>query len=393
LPIYDKYLALSLKYCGLRIAVNTRLLLPDKLEGIGWVAYETLKRITRDHPEHEFYFIFDRKWDKRFIFSDNVIPVKVGPQARHPFLYYIWFECSIPRVLKKIKADIFLSPDAYLSLRSKVPSVPVFHDLNFEHYPKDLPLLERKYYRYFFPRYARKAESIVTVSEFSKKDLINLYDIPAEKVHVVYNGANEDFMPVSDEVKEEVRQKLSDSCPYFIFVGALHPRKNLARLFQAFDYFKEQHRTDIKLLVVGNKKYWTKEIQQAFEGMKHNDEIIFSGRMSAEDLRKAVASALAMTYVSYFEGFGLPIIESYRCDTPVITSNVTSMPEVAGDAAVLVDPFSVKSIAEGLEKVAFDPELRKSLIGKGRERRKLFTWDNTAKQLWAVLENILHRAK
>ncbi|RLD34461.1 MAG: glycosyltransferase family 1 protein [Bacteroidetes bacterium] len=377
----------------MKIAVNTRLLLPGKLEGIGWVAYETLKRITTAHPEHEFYFIFDRKWDERFIFSDNVIPMVAGPQARHPLLYYIWFEWSIPRILKKIRADLFLSPDAYLSLKTDVPSIPVFHDLNFEHYPKDVPVLERKYYRYFFPRYARKASRIVTVSEFSKKDIVNLYDIPPEKVNVVYNGANEDFMPVNDVVKEETRKTLSGGCPYFIFVGALHPRKNLARLFQAFDYFKEAQKTDIKLLVVGNKKYWTGEIRNAYEGMKNKEEVIFSGRMAAEDLHKAVASALAMTYVSYFEGFGIPIIEAYRCDTPVVTSNVTSMPEVAGDAAVLVDPFSVKSIADGLEKVALDPELRATMIEKGRARSKLFTWQNSADNLWSVIDSVLTQSK
>lgn len=377
----------------MKIAVNTRLLLPDKLEGIGWVAFETLKRITRAHPEHEFFFIFDRKWDERFIFSDNITPIVAGPQARHPFLYYIWFEWTIPRVLKKIKADLFLSPDAYLSLKTKVPSIPVFHDLNFEHYPNDLPVLERKYYRYFFPKYARKAEQVVTVSEFSKKDIMNLYDIPSEKISVVYNGANEGFVPVTDAAKEETRKLLTGGKPYFIFVGALHPRKNLARLFQAFDYFKEQHKTDIKMLVVGNKKFWTKEIQESYEGMRHAEEVIFSGRMTAERLHLAVASALAMTYVSYFEGFGIPIIEAYRCDTPVVTSNVTSMPEVAGDAAVLVDPFSVKSIAEGLETVALDPEKRAELIIKGRERQKIFTWDQSAKNLWKVIEEVLNNKK
>lgn len=377
----------------MKIAVNTRLLLPDRLEGIGWVAYETLKRITMAHPEHEFFFIFDRKWDERFIFSDNITPIVAKPQARHPFLYYLWFEWSIPRVLKKINADLFLSPDAYLSLKTKVESIPIFHDLNFERYPKDLPLLERKYYRYFFPRYARKARQIVTVSHFSKKDIMNRYNIPEEKINVVYNGANEKFCPIEDAAKEETRNALSGGCPYFIFVGALHPRKNLSRLFQAFDYFKEQHRSNIKLLVVGNKKYWTKDIRLAYERMRHSDGVIFSGRMSSENLHKAVASALAMTYVSYFEGFGIPIIESYYCDIPVITSNITAMPEVAGDAAILVDPFSVKSIARGLEQAAFDMELRTSMIEKGRERRKLFTWQNSADQLWEVIEKVLNDKK
>lgn len=374
----------------MKIAVNTRLLLPDRLDGIGWVAFETLKRITQAHPEHEFFFIFDRKWDRRFIFSDNITPVALSPQARHPVLYYLWFEHAIPRMLKKISADLFLSPDAYLSLRTKVDSIAVFHDLNFEHYPKDIPFFNRKYYRHYFPKFAHKAKRIVTVSEFSKKDIINLYDVPAGKISVVYNGANEGFVPVGDSVKKAIREKHTGGCPYFLFVGSLHPRKNLVRLFQAFDYFKKQHKTDIRLLVIGSRQYWTSEIENAYNGMQNKEEVIFGGRQPAEELHKIVASALAMAYVSYFEGFGIPIIEGYRCDTPVITSNVTSMPEVAGDAAVLVDPFSVKSIAEGLEKVAFDPELRARLVEKGRERRQLFTWDRSAVGLWQVIEETLN---
>jgi glycosyltransferase involved in cell wall biosynthesis len=267
----------------------------------------------------------------------------------------------------------------------------MFHDLNFEHYPKDIPIFNRNYYRYYFPRFARKAKHIVTVSEFSKKDIVNLYDVSPEKVSVVYNGANEDFMPVGDSVKQVIRKQYTDGHPYFLFVGALHPRKNLVRLFRAFDYFKEQHKSDIKLFIVGNKQYWTSEIQQSYEGMKYRGEVVFGGRLPGNELHKVVASALAMTYVSYFEGFGIPIIEAYRCDVPVITSNVTSMPEVAGDAALLVDPFSVKSIALGMEKLAFDPELRTRLVEKGRERRKLFTWNNSAEQLWKVIEDNLNK--
>jgi len=373
----------------LKIAINTRLLIKNKLEGIGWVAFETLKRIAQQHPEHEFYFIFDRKYDESFIFAGNVHPVIAHPQARHPVLYYIWFEYSIPRILKKIKPDLFLSPDAYLSLSTKVKSLAVFHDLNFEHYPEDLPFLERLYYRHFFPKYARKADRIVTVSEFSKRDIINQYDIDGEKIDVVYNGANERFTPISVAEKERTRQKLTGAKPYFLFVGALHPRKNIGRLFQAFDIFKRNDTNDVKLLVVGNKKWWTKEIQDAYEQMEHNKDVIFGGRLPAEELHKCIASAMALTYVSYFEGFGIPIIEAFYCDVPVITSNVTSMPEVAGDAALLIDPFSVASIAEALQMMAGNESLRQELIEKGRKRRELFNWQRTADMLWKSIEKVI----
>src|SRR5690606_7224010 len=117
----------------MRIAVNTRLLLKGKLEGIGWFTYQTLERIVKQHPEHEFIFFFDRPYDRSFVFASNVTPVVLSPQARHPVLFYLWFELGIPRLLRKYKADLFLSPDGFSSLSTKVPTCLVIHDLAFEH--------------------------------------------------------------------------------------------------------------------------------------------------------------------------------------------------------------------------------------------------------------------
>ena len=370
----------------MKIAVNTRLLLKNKLEGIGWFTYETLKRITRQHTGHEFFFIFDRPFDDEFIFADNVNPVVAFPQARHPLLYYLWFEYAVPRVLKKIKPDLFLSPDGYLSLSANVKSMNVFHDLNFEHYPKDLPYTERKYYKHFFPKYAHKANRIATVSEYSKSDIVKQYSISPDIIDVVYNGANEKFTPVDENEKTKIRVKYSGGSPYFIFVGALHPRKNLVNLFKAFDRFRNSSSTNTKLLIIGEKKWWTENIRQAYENMSFKGEVVFSGRLEIEELQKVVASALALTYVSYFEGFGIPIVEAFYAETPVITSNVTSMPEIAGDAALLVDPFSVESISDAMLRISSDKELQKGLIKKGRERRELFNWQKSADRLWEAIE-------
>lgn len=375
----------------MKIAVNTRLLIKGKLEGIGWFTYENLKRITRAHPEHEFYFFFDRRFDNEFIFSGNVHPVVIHPQARHPLLYYIWFEHRIPAALKKTGADLFFSPDGYLSLKTDVPSMNVFHDLNFEHYPKDLPRIERYYYRNYFPEYAYKARRIATVSEYSKNDIVKLYGVDKEKIDVVYNGANEMFTPLSGEKIKQVRKKYSEQRPYFLFVGALHPRKNLARLFPAFDAFKSSDHQGIKLLIVGEKKWWTAAIEKAYEDMQHKDDVIFTGRLSAKELHHIIGSALATTYVSYFEGFGIPIVESFYCEVPVITSNITSMPEVAGDAAELVDPFSIESISKSLQKVASDENYRRELVEKGRERRKMFSWQKTSERLWCSIQKLIEQ--
>lgn len=374
----------------MKIAVNTRLLIKDKLEGIGWFTFESLKRITTQHPEHQFYFIFDRKWDDKFIFSSNITPLVVHPQARHPLLYYIWFEIGLPSLFRKLQPDIFVSPDGYLSLKSSVPSLTVIHDLNFEHYPEDLPWLTRNYYRHYFPLYAQKASRVATVSEYSKNDIASLYHISPDRIDVVYDGANESYVPLTPEEVISVRNQYSSGFPYFIFIGSIHPRKNLTNLFRAFDIFKKETSSDIKLMVVGARKWWTGDINAAFKEMSHSEDVIFTGRLNTSGLKVVLGASLALTYVSYFEGFGIPIVEAFRTNTPVITANVTSMPEVAGNAALTVDPHSPASIAEAMRQVYSDPGLRKDLIMKGESRKELFTWQKTAERLWDSIEKVSH---
>lgn len=375
----------------MNIAVNTRLLLKGRLEGIGRFTFETLKRITVNHPEHKFYFLFDRPYDKSFIFSDNVYPLVIPPQARHPLLFYIWFDFSLPHILKKINADIFVSTDGYLSLKTDVKQLAVIHDLNFEHYPKDVPFLVRKYFKYFFPRFARKAQRIMTVSEFSKQDIRNLYNVSPDIIDVAYNGANEIFKPIEDNFKKEVRNKFTCGKDFFLFVGALHPRKNIKNLLDAFDIFK-QNNSDFKLLIVGGKQWWTSELQHSYNKMKYKDDVVFTGRVNNEELVNIMGSAFALTYMSYFEGFGIPIIEAFSCKTPVITSNVTSMPEISGDAVLYANPFNPKEIAEKMIEITEDTELRNQIAEKGFERAKLYSWDKTADALWRSIEKCVHIA-
>ena len=263
----------------------------------------------------------------------------------------------------------------------------MFHDINFEHFPQDFPRIALWHYKRYFPRYARKAAKIITVSEFSKHDIIENYGVEPEKIHVVYNGANEGFKPLSEEEKMQVRNQYTAGYQYFMFVGSLHPRKNLARLFPAYDLFKERTGSDVKLLIVGEKRWWTEPIQKAFEAMKHQDDVVFVGHLQMDELNRVTAAALSSVYVSYFEGFGIPIIEAYRCNVPVITSNVTSMPEVAGDAALLVDPFNVESIADAMVQM-LDDNVCNALIEKGRRRRHDFSWDKAAAGWWDVISSI-----
>ena len=369
----------------MNIGVNTRLLLAGKMDGIGWFADETLRRIVAAHPEHEFFFFFDRKPDPRFLYAANVHPVTLAPQARHPVLWYLFFQQSMRLALKRYKIDLFLSPEVYMPLGVKVPTLIVIHDLNYEHSKDNLKPSHQRYMTYFSPQFARYSTRIATVSQYSKQDIMATYHIADEKIDVVYDGAHEGYQPLTEEQKISVRQQYSQGCRYFIFISTILKRKNLATLLRAFDQFKATDQENTKLLVVGHKVWWQDELKEAYDAMRHKDDTLFLGRVEPEVLTQLLASAMALAYPSLFEGFGIPILEAFEAETAVVTSNCTSMPEVAGDAALLVEPTDTEALAAALTRLATDDELRASLIAKGREQRRRFSWDITAEKLWESL--------
>lgn len=366
------------------IAVNCRLLQKGRLEGIGWFTYENLKRITRDHPEHQFVFIFDRHFDPEFLFADNVRGVVLGPPTRHPVLWYFWLEWRIPALLRKIKADLFFSPDGYLSLRSRIPQIPVIHDINFAHRPEDLPFWTRHYYNFFFPRFARKAQRICTVSKYSKKDIHSTYKIPKPLIHVVYNGANTNFTPLSAAEKQAAKARFTNGEDYFIYIGSIHPRKNLENLIAAFDRFTSATKSPVKLLIVGTNM-WNKGPGQK----NQTSNLIFAGHLESDDLKLALGGALAMTFVPWFEGFGIPVLEAMQSGVPVLTSTETSLPEVGGDAVLYAQPGNVEEIATQMAHLATKPELRNHLIEKGLNQATTFSWDKTSKKVWKCLDTVI----
>src|SRR5882757_10879857 len=166
------------------IAVNTRFLIKDQLEGVGYFLLESCSRISKNHPEHKFIFIFDRKYDTQFIFGENVIPVVTGPAARHPLLWKLWYDIKVPAILKKYKADVFVSCDGFCSLATSVPQCLLIHDLSFLHYPSFISKTHFLFYKHYTPAFLNKANIIVTVSGFSKQDILSHYKIDAGKIKV-----------------------------------------------------------------------------------------------------------------------------------------------------------------------------------------------------------------
>jgi glycosyltransferase involved in cell wall biosynthesis len=366
----------------MRVAVNTRFLLPGYLEGYGYFILETFSYLVKKYPQHQFIFIFDRPFDERFIFSSNVIPIVVGPPARHPLLWKLWYDVKVPAILKKYKADIFVSADGFCSLTTKVPQCVVVHDLAFLHYPSQIKKSHLLYFKRYVPKFLQKAKSIATVSQFSKDDIVNTYTINAEKIDVVYSAAKNIFSPVSADIAIQIKEKYTSGSEYFLYVGAIHPRKNLINLLKAFSIFKKRQKSNFKLVLAGRLAWKYDSFLQDLKTYKYRNDVVLLGYVEESELSKVVASAYALVYPSFFEGFGVPVLEAMKSGVAVVTSAHSAMQEIAKDAALYADPNNFKEIAEKMMLLYKDENLKRKLIEKGRTISSEYSWQRTAELLW-----------
>lgn len=373
----------------MRIAVSARLLIKDRLEGMGVFANEILSRVTRAHPECTFYFLFDRKPGQEFLFGKNVIPVIVAPQARHPILWRWWLHrCS--GYIKKLKPDLFFSPDGFVPDTESIPVLNVVHDLNFEYLPHLLPPSVRNYYKKNFPVFVKRSHQLCTVSAYSASTLQEKYGIDPQRVRIIPNAAAITFRPLDPALQEKVRSRFSASKPYFLYVGSLNPRKNIEGMIRAYIRLREKTGRDVQLVLVGEGMHGTAR-EKLLKGVAFKNDIHFTGRLSTSTLAEVMASALALVYVPFFEGFGIPVIEAMQSGTPVITSNSTSLPEVAGEAALYADPGNPEDISGHMERILNDESLRSALMQKGKVQAAQFSWDRSAAHIWDLMHELTQR--
>ena len=371
----------------MKIAVNCWILRNKKIDGIGNFTIETLKPLISSHPEIEFQILCDKNFTEDYFDFPNVTKHHIFPPYRHPLLYLFYMEIVVGFFLKKHKPDLFLSMEGFLCLSTKCKQLPIIYDLNFEHQPQDLPFRNRIYFRTFYPKFARKATRIVTISEYSKNDIADTYKIPLNKIDNVSCGVKENFYPLDDNLKQITRNNYTKGAEYFFFIGSMHPRKNIVRLLQAFELFKKKSNAPLKLVLAGNIFWGDETVQAVISKMTAKNDIVFTGRINDDELVNLLGSAFALTFVPTFEGFGLPIVEAFQSDVPVICSSTTSMPEVAGNAALMVDPLNVNDIAEKMTQLWNNQLLRKELIEKGRLQKNLFTWKRTSDLLYKSIQN------
>ena len=374
-----------------RVAVNARLLLKDRLEGIGIYTHEILKRLCRNHPEIEFHFLFDRPFDPSFLYAPNCIGHIIPPPTRHPLLWDFWLRLSLPLFLKNKKWDAFLSLDGFALPKGIIPQIIAIHDLNFEHRPQDLPPQVARYYRKRFPVFARQAEAVLTVSHFSRRDLIQQYQLPESKVTVAENALPE--WSVSWEASAQAREKLmalTRGEKFFLYVGAIHPRKNLEMLLLAFEQVRQQHEQEVHLVIAGGvSRFYRPQWQWALSATD-KAFVHYAGRISEAEKAQWLSASTALVYPSLYEGFGIPLLEAWNAGTAVICSSVTALPEVAGDAALIINPLDQKSVEAAMLRILSEQSLRENLKAKGKERLAHYSWDRSVEKVEKVLHQILY---
>ena len=371
-----------------RIALNGRLLVPGKMEGIGRFTLRCLEGLVALRPNDSFLLVVDRPDDEVFHLGPNVEVRRIRIPARRPWLIRWWFGRPLSRVLKGWKADAFVSLEGPVATQmpSEFPQLSVIHDLNFEHRPEGLPARWANYYTTEFPKYARRANVLGTVSEFSRKDLERTYGMNASDIQVFSNAADESFQPATEKDVDRAQNKYAKGRPYVLFVGSLHPRKNVEGLLAAFEMYCSQGGS-WDLVVVG-VAMWSEVLPRLSSQVE--SRVHFAGRLDHGDLVLAVSGARGLVFVPWFEGFGIPVVEAMACGVPVIASDVTSLPEVCGDAAfALVNPSETSSIASEMMRLELDPQAARETAERGLRRAKDFSWSATAAKLSAALNPIL----
>jgi glycosyltransferase involved in cell wall biosynthesis len=364
----------------MRVGIEARILSHPRRTGIERPLLGLLQGL-REIPDPPEILLYTR--------GEHASPLDLPPCARWRALNarFGWLTIALPLAARRDRCDVIYFPYPILPPYRPIPTVAMIHDLGFvrfpEHYPADMlrnlvgPMRSA----------ATRATHLVAVSESTKRDLVELFGITADKISVVYHGVGAEFAPLPD-AREKVRARIGIERPYVLFVGTVQPRKNLPRVIEAFARVVREQGILHELVIAGQKGWLPEESMNAPQKFGVEHRVRFVDYVPEEMLPALYTAADALAFPSLYEGFGLPVLEAMACGVPVLTSKTSSLPEVAGDAALLVEPTSAEDIAQGLSRILSDESLRIALRDKGLARARSFTWANSARALISAF----HRA-
>jgi glycosyltransferase involved in cell wall biosynthesis len=286
--------------------------------------------------------------------------------------------------------DIFHSPDFVLPPLHRARTLVTVHDLSFIRYPECADVNLRAYLNKVVPRSVHRADLVLADSQNTKDDLVELLGVEANKIEVIYPGVEERFRPIEDQtVLEQVRRRYNLPPRFILGLGTLQPRKNFATLVEAFADLRFAI-CDLRLVIAGGKGWLYDEIFVAVERLGLEEQVVFPGFVADEDLPALYNLAELFVFPSLYEGFGMPPLEAMACGTPVVTSNASSLPEVVGEAGLIVEATDTRALAEAMKRVLEDNALREGMIAKGLEQARKFTWEKSVSKLLSLYE-ALHK--
>lgn len=345
----------------------------DKHVGVSVYTLNLLTYFQKHSNENTLFNVYLRSKPKNFL-----------PEQTEHFKYitvpgpFAWSQFFLPLYLKTHRSvDIFFSPAHYAPRYSAVPFIVTIHDLSYFYYPDEFLKKDLYKLRHWTEYSVHKATKIIAVSKTTKKDILKFYNVPDEKVAVIYNGYEKDLM--TQETQHDEKFDISTLKNYILYVGTVQPRKNITTLIKAFAIFRQTN-PDFKLVIVGKKGWMYKEIYNEVEKLQLKDSVLFTGYLSDDTLKKLYKNAFCFVLPSLYDGFGIPILEAMSYDCPVIASFTASLPEIGGEACLYFDPTKPEELSDKLNTLKEKTSLRNELIQKGIEQIKAFSWDTCGKE-------------
>ncbi len=358
--------------------------------GIGRYTRGLVSGLIRfDQDNH--YVLFSAGQDPEYRYWPSNFNLKELPiKERHLTALWQRFHVPLPVELITGLVDIYHSPDFVLPPVLGARTVLTVHDLSFMRHPECSSQALLDYLMEAVPRSVERADLIVADSKSTRRDLMELLQVPEEKILVLYPGLESHFFPMQqDDLLRRLLERYDIGYPYILAVGTLQPRKNFVRLIKAYNILVRQYHLPHKLVIVGSRGWLYDEIEETISDLRLEGRVHLTGFVKDRDLPYIYSAAEAFAFPSLYEGFGIPVLEAMACGTPVVTSSVSSMPEVAGDAALLVDPYDVEALAATLWRLIDDVYLQHELCRRGFERKRQFKWRETAKKLVRAYRRLL----